>query len=119
MPPFELGFSYIHDIDRNGETAEKLYAGDIESKIGPLMLSSEYYHRYKSAGITLYGFHITGGIDFSNFSRLPVILFGRYDKFTYEEIVSINSKEGIDKNSMSKTIRRHQYKYFSNFILEI
>ena len=102
MPPFELGFSYIHDIDRNGETSEKLYAGDIESKIGPFMLSSEYYYRYKNAGITLYGYHITGGIDFNYFSRLPLIFFGRYDKFTSEEIANINNTEGIDKNSISR-----------------
>jgi hypothetical protein len=101
-PPFELGFSYILDIDRNGAAAEKLYSGDIESKFGPLILSSEYYYRDKNAGILLYGYHITGGIDLNYFSRLPVIFFGRFDRFTSEEIVSINSKEGIDKNSISR-----------------
>ncbi len=102
ISPFEIGFSYIHDIDRNGATAEKLYAGDMESKIGPLILSSEYYYRDKKAGITLYGYHVTGGIDFSYFSGLPLILFGRFDRYTSEEIVSINNREGIDKNSISR-----------------
>ncbi|MBN2403925.1 MAG: hypothetical protein JXN64_16235 [Spirochaetes bacterium] len=102
IPPFELGFSYIVDIDRNGDKAEKLYSCDMESKIGPLILSSEYYYRDKSAGILLYGYHVTGGIDFSYFSKLPVILFGRFDRFTSEEIVSINYAEGTDKNSLSR-----------------
>jgi hypothetical protein len=102
MSPLELGFSYIHDIDRNGATAEKLYAADLESRIGPLILSGEYYYRDKSAGITLYGYHITGGIDFNYFSKLPCIFFGRFDRFTSEEIVSINYQEGTDKNSLSR-----------------
>lgn len=102
IPPFELGFSYIVDIDRNGDKAEKLYSCDMESKIGPLILSSEYYYRDKSAGILLYGYHVTGGIDFAYFSKLPVILFGRFDRFTSEEIVSINYAEGTDKNSLSR-----------------
>jgi hypothetical protein len=102
MPPLELGFSSIIDIDRNGTVAEKLYAGDIESKIGPLILSSEYYYRDKNAGILLYGYHITGGIDLSYFSRLPLIFYGRFDRFTSEEIVSINFAEGTDKNSISR-----------------
>jgi hypothetical protein len=102
ISPLEIGFSYIHDIDRNGVTAEKLYAGDMESKAGPLILSSEYYYRYKKAGITLYGYHITGGIDFNYFSKLPLILFGRFDRYTSKEIVSVNYHEVTDKNSISR-----------------
>jgi hypothetical protein len=102
ISPFELGLSYIHDIDRNGTTAEKLFAADMESKTGPLILSSEYYYRDKKAGIKLYGYHVTGGIDFSYFSKLPLILFSRYDRYTSEEIASVNNHEGIDKNSISR-----------------
>lgn len=102
MSPLEFGFSYIHDIDRDGATAEKIFAGDMESKVGPVILSSEYYYRDKNAGILLYGYHVTGAIDFNYFSRLPVILYGRYDKYTSEEIVSINYREGVEKSSISR-----------------
>ncbi len=102
MPPFELGFSYIHDIDRNGKTAEKVFAGDMESKFGPLILMSEYYYRDKNAGILLYGYHITAGFDFHYFFPLPLILFGRYEQVTSEEIVSINYREGTEKNSITR-----------------
>jgi hypothetical protein len=102
MPLFEAGFSYIHDLDRNGETAEKVFAGDLESKVGPLILMSEYYYRDKSAGILFYGYHATAGIDFHYFSQAPLILFGRYEQVTSEEIASVNFQEGINKNSLTR-----------------
>jgi hypothetical protein len=102
MPPFEIGVSYIHDIDREGSTAEKVFAGDIESKIGPMILTSEYYYRDKSAGITLYGYHVTGGIDFNYFTPVPLILFGRYEQVISEENALINGHEGIDKNTLTR-----------------
>lgn len=102
IPSFETGFSYILDIDRDGATAEKLYAADIKSKIGPIILSSEYYNRDKNVGILLYGYHITTGLDINYFLTFPVIIYGRYEQCFSEEIVSVNSTEGTDKNSLTR-----------------
>ena len=102
IPIFELGISYIHDLDREGATAEKVFAADAESKIGPFILTSEYYRRDKNAGILLYGYHITGALDFKSIISFPLIYYCRYDKVTSEEIVSVNFREGIDKNTISR-----------------
>ena len=101
VPVFELGFSGIIDLDREAKTAEKLFAADIKTRTGPLILSSEYYHRDKNAGIVLYGYHVTAGRDFGYFSNLPVKLYGRFEQCVSEEIVAI-SLGGIDKNSITR-----------------
>lgn len=102
MPALEIGFSYIHDIDRDGATAEKLFAGDIETKIGPVILTSEYYRRDKNAGILFYGYHVTGAFDFKAITPAPVKIYGRYDSVTSEEVVSVNFREGRDKNGVTR-----------------
>lgn len=102
VPVFELGGSSIIDLDRDGKIAEKLYAADIKTRTGPLILSSEYYYRDKNAGILLYGYHVTAGLDLEYFSPLPVKLYGRFEQCISEEIVSINFQEGVDKNSITR-----------------
>ncbi len=87
IPAFEVGFSYIHDIDNTGSLSEKVYAVDLESKIAPIIIRSEYYKRDKSAGVVFDGFHVTGGIDFSDISALPVIIYGRYDLFRMKNLI--------------------------------
>ena len=79
IPLFEFGFAYIHDINNSGNIAERLYAFDVESKLTPFIIRSEYFYRDKSAGVIFDGFHIIGAIDFDNLYRLPAILFARYD----------------------------------------
>ena len=69
---FELGFSYIHDIDSSGYVTEKVYAVDVESRISPFIIRSEYYKRDKTAGVVFDGYHVTGALDFNDFSSLPV-----------------------------------------------
>ncbi len=81
VPIFELGCSFIYDVDANGEMSEKLYAFDVESKITALLLRAEYIRREKEAGVLFDGYHVTGGLDFNHFSSLPVILYSRYDFF--------------------------------------
>ncbi len=102
IPVFETGFSYIYDIDRDGRTTEKIYALDLKSKIGPVIASSEYYYRDKNVGIKLYGYHVTAGFDLNYFSLLPVILYGRYEEITIEEIVAISNKEATEKNPLTR-----------------
>jgi hypothetical protein len=98
IPRFELGFSYLYDVNREGEIEERIAAVDFESNIGPIILRAEYYIRDSNlgadplaeedetapppvVGTVLDGYHVTGAIDFSNFSSLPVILYCRYDYF--------------------------------------
>lgn len=102
VPVFELGVSGIIDLDREGATAEKLFAADIKTRTGPLILSSEYYYRDKNAGILLYGYHVTGGLDLDYFSPLPVKIYGRFEQCVAEEIVSIDNREAVDKNSITR-----------------
>lgn len=102
VPVFELGVSGIIDLDREGKTAEKLFAADIKTRTGPLILSSEYYYRDKNAGILLYGYHVTAGLDLDYFSPLPVKIYGRFEQCVAEEIVSIDNREAVDKNSITR-----------------
>lgn len=102
VPVFELGVSGIIDLDREGLTAEKLFAADIKTRTGPVILSSEYFYRDKNAGIILYGYHVTAGLDFEYFFTLPVKIYGRFEQCVSEEIVSINFQEGVDKNSITR-----------------
>ncbi|MBN2041446.1 MAG: hypothetical protein JW864_15510 [Spirochaetes bacterium] len=102
VPVFETGFSCIYDIDREGAAAEKIFAVDLKSKAGPIILSSEYYRRDKNAGILLYGYHVTAGFDFSYLSIFPVIIFGRYEQSFSEEFVSIDEQEGINKKKLTR-----------------
>lgn len=95
IPIFELGGSYIIDVDRNGNRTEKLVAGDFQSKIGPLIIRSEYYRRDKTIGILLEGYHVTAGFDFFAISPLPVIIYSRYGTTTSERY-----KRGDEKNSL-------------------
>ncbi|MBU3916433.1 hypothetical protein KKA14_12935 [bacterium] len=78
-PVFELGFSYLYDIDNQGEKSEQVIAVDYESKSGPLILRSEYYNREKTVGVVFEGYHLTSGLDFQNINSSPFIIFLRYD----------------------------------------
>lgn len=103
IPVFEMGFSYIHDIDSSGYIAERVYAFDFESKIDPMILRGEYYYRDKSAGIIFDGYHITCAFDFKNLFSFPLIFFCRYDHFKMENYVpdsdnDIIPTEDSDKN---------------------
>jgi len=78
-PELDVGFSYIADLDKGGQTAETLIAFDIESTVGMFNLRSEYFERDKKVGILYKGFHVTGAVDFGLISPIPVVLFGRYE----------------------------------------
>jgi hypothetical protein len=97
IPVFELGGSYIVDVDKNGGTTEKLAAGDFQSKIGPLFLRSEYYRRDKTVGILLQGYHVTAGFDFYTISRLPLIIYSRYSTMNSERY-----ERGDEKYSLTR-----------------
>ncbi|MDY6934846.1 MAG: hypothetical protein SVZ03_11595 [Spirochaetota bacterium] len=87
IPAFELGFSYIHDIDNNGYVAEQLYAFDLESKISPLIFRTEYYNRDKNAGVVFDGFHITCALELGTLFTFPIVLYSRYDYFRMKNYV--------------------------------
>jgi len=79
IPVFELGLSYLYDVDRDGNKSEVIYAVDYESKTGPVILRAEYYNRDKTAGIIFDGYHLTSGFDLEEVSTWPIIVYLRYD----------------------------------------
>lgn len=97
IPTFELGVSYIIDVDKGGSIAEKVLAVDLESKIGPVILRSEYYRRDKTVGIIHWGYHVTGGFDFSNVSIVPVILYSRYSFYRMERYILIEEENDLSR----------------------
>jgi hypothetical protein len=79
IPSFELGYSYLYDLDDSGEKSEDISAVDFESNTGLLLLRSEYYKRVKQAGVELQGYHITSGLDFEAVNWIPLVCILRYD----------------------------------------
>jgi hypothetical protein len=61
-------------------------------------MQSEYTKRKKKAGVTFDGYHITGGIDFSAFSSMPLILYGRYDYFSMKNYIPDTFFETLENN---------------------
>ncbi|PKL38033.1 MAG: hypothetical protein CVV44_12760 [Spirochaetae bacterium HGW-Spirochaetae-1] len=84
IPLLDIGFSYIHDVNKAWASTEHLLAVDIESKVGAFILQGEYYRRNKLVGIRFNGFQITTGIDFQNINAIPLILFLRYDLYNMQ-----------------------------------
>ncbi|MCP4130607.1 MAG: hypothetical protein GY754_06460 [bacterium] len=81
---FEVGASYIYDIDREGNHAESVLAFDAESKLGPLNLRGEYYKRDRTLGVYYTGFQVTGTVDFGNIGPVGLLLFTRYGYFNMD-----------------------------------
>jgi hypothetical protein len=104
IPVFETGFSYIYDIDSNGKKSEILYAFDIESRISPLIIQSEYCNREKRAGVIFDGYHVTGAIELSGITSLPLILYGRYDYFRMKNFIPDTFFEVIENDAGKKNI---------------
>lgn len=86
----EFGVSYIQDFDKGGRTAEMLVAADIEGKVGPVIMRSEYYWRDKKVGVIHDGAHALIGLDLETISPAPLILFFRYGyyRITYYKGIS-------------------------------
>ena len=106
VPAFELGFSYLQDLDNNGDKSEEISAADLESKIGAFMLRCEYLKREKAAGVTLDGYHVTTGLDFEAVDWFPVVFLVRYDVHREENNViasdDSSSSDGDDLDSMTR-----------------
>ncbi len=94
-PVFELGFSYLHDLDSSGETSEDISAVDFESKLGAIILRSEYLKREKVAGVILDGYHVTTGIDFETYDWAPAVFLLRYDEHREENNVIASDDEAV------------------------
>lgn len=104
LPIFELGFAYIYDTDNEGRLSERLYACDVESKVSFFFVQAEYYKRDKKAGVVFDGCHVTGGIDLSEISNIPIILFGRYDYFRMKDFIPETYIEVIEQKPGTEDI---------------
>ncbi len=93
----DVGISYIHDFDKNFGTAEMILAVDLETKLGPVIFSSEYYRRDKTVGILLQGFHITAGLDFDHMLKWPFTLYGRYGHYFMERYKKFSEDREISR----------------------
>ena len=99
IPVFEIGFSYVYDVDSNGKKSETLYTFDLESRISALFVQSEYIKREKRAGVIFDGYHVTGGIDFSALSSIPLELYSRYDYFRMKKFILDTFFDVIENNT--------------------
>lgn len=107
----DIGISYIHDFNKNWETAERVLAVDIETKIGPVILRSEYYRRDKTAGILLNGFHFTAGLDFDYLLQWPFILYGRYGQYFFERYKQFNQNRTLSRATAGININMFNISY--------
>lgn len=105
-PTFELGFSYLYDLDTDGKKSEDVSVIDYESKIGGLILRSEVYKREKVAGVIFEGFHLTTGWDFEAVNLFPMVFVLRYDQHVEKNNVVASFDQAAsgdsDKNSLTR-----------------
>ncbi len=94
-PVFELGLSYLYDIDSSGQKSDQVTTLDYESKTGAFIFRAEYYTRDKTAGVKFDGYHLTSGIDFSESNKSGFIIFLRYDYHQEKNVVITSDDEAI------------------------
>lgn len=95
---FELGFSYLYDIDNNGEESERIVAFDYESQTGPVIIRAEYYKRTKIIGVELEGYHVTTGLDIEKLNAYPLILYARYGYYREDNNIAAGTEESTGSN---------------------
>jgi hypothetical protein len=107
VPSFELGVSYLYDLDNAGEKSEEVSVVDYESKIGAFILRSEVFKREKVAGVIYDGYHVTTGIDFDAIDWIPMIFILRYDSHQEENnvIASFDENESERSNDINTLTR--------------
>ena len=125
IPTLDIGFSYIHDVNKGFSTTERIISADIESKIGPGIIRSEYIRRDKTVGIVYHGCHGTLGIDFDYFFSWPVIIYGRYGFYKmkrYKILSEENSLHritfGININMLNISFLKVEYLHFISYYEE-
>lgn len=107
IPTLELGFSYLYDLDNNGEKSEEIVVIDYESNTGLLIVRSEYYKREKTAGVIFDGYHVTAGFDFEAIGWGPFIYVLRYDVHREENnVVASYDESALGESGQVDTINR-------------
>jgi hypothetical protein len=106
IPTFELGVSYLYDLDNSGDKSEEITAIDFESKTGLLILRSEYYKREKTAGVVFDGYHITTGLDFMAINWWPLVLILRYDVHREQNNVIASYDQAAGETDQTDTLTR-------------
>lgn len=106
--PVELGFSYLHDIDKQGITAEKLYAVDLDIRFSRFLLLSEYYNRDKIIGMRYSGTTSTIGFDVKEISTL---FFSRYDSIFIERYKAVHQEGVLSRISSGLRYSIHDIAY--------
>lgn len=91
-PVLELGFSFLHDSDADGNKSEEIFVVDYESEIQSFFIRSEYYTREKVVGVRLLGYHLTTGFHLNNILPVNATYFLRYGHYKETNTV-INSFE--------------------------
>ena len=86
----EVGFSYLHDISQDGSREERAFAVDLEGRLGPFQLRSEYIRRDSDLDeVRLDGFHVSAFLDLLNIfidePSTPIVIYARYDLFRSEK----------------------------------
>ncbi len=107
VPSFELGISYLYDLDNDGEKSEEVSALDYESKVGAFLLRSEYFKREKVAGVIFDGYHVTTGFDFEEIDWIPMVFILRYDTHKEENnVIASYDEEASDRSGEADVLAR-------------
>ncbi len=78
----EIGFSYMHDINRDGNREERALAIDLEGRLGPLRLQGEWIHRDNYLdGLHREGYHVSAFLDAGEIAKQPFVFYSRFDFF--------------------------------------
>ncbi len=79
IPPFEIGFSYLKDNDKNGKEEENAWALDFEAIMGGFRIQSEYIKKSSAIGSEGKGGHCSVFYSFKLLDRVNAAVYSRYD----------------------------------------
>lgn len=104
----ELGFSYLHDMNRSGKREEWALGVDLESNLGPVLLQAEYLQRdNRVAGCRFQGYHVSAFLQIGSIGSVPLTFFGRYDSLEQEALEDNGAADGLLPELSRLTIGVH------------
>jgi len=85
-PLFEAGISYLYDTDAAGGPENRIAALDLETRLSGLKVQLEYLTRNgisdeDGSRVRRKGFHISASEDLPSIGRIPLKIYGCYERF--------------------------------------
>lgn len=117
IPPFEIGFSYLRDNDKDGVKEDTAWALDLETTMGNFSIQSEYVNRHYSAQkIRRKGYHLSLFYTLKLFSKIGAIVYSRYEwcesvnAESTDEVSAITA--GVNVNMFDISHLKFEYRHF-------